>query len=64
MQPGDLVYRRGRVTPAGTPASPSDVIVLDDGTELGPVVDESGVEGLAPQRPLPSLLEGSSAVGD
>lgn len=64
MQPGDLVYRRGRVTPAGTPASPSDVIVLDDGTELGPVVDESGVEGLAPQLPLPSLLEGSSAVDD
>ncbi len=27
--PGDVVFHRGRVTPAGTPVSPSDLLVLD-----------------------------------
>jgi hypothetical protein len=56
MDPGDIVYRRGNVVPAGEPASPSDVIVTDDGRTLGPLVDESGVPGLAPSRALEELL--------
>lgn len=58
MDPGDLVYRRGTVYPATVPMSPSDIVVTDDGRELGPVVDESGVPGIAPSRPLAELLQG------
>lgn len=58
MQEGDLVYRRGYVVPRGTPASPADIVVTEDGRVLGQVVDEAGVEGLAPQRPITQILEG------
>ena len=56
LDDGDLVYRRGRVTPAGTAASPSDVIVTEDGTVLGPVVDEAGIPDLAPMLSREALL--------
>ncbi|MGD8201695.1 cell wall-binding repeat-containing protein [Ornithinimicrobium sp. W1679] len=48
MDPGDVVYNRTNVRTSSVPASPTDVIVLDDGRELGPVVDEAGIPGLAP----------------
>ena len=48
MAPGDIVYSRTTIRTSSVPSSPADVIVLDDGRELGPVVDEAGIPGLAP----------------
>ena len=48
MDPGDIVYGRTNIRTLSVPSSPSDVIVLDDGREIGPVVDEAGVPGIAP----------------
>lgn len=56
MDPGDIVYRRGRVTPAGTAASPTDVIVTEDGRVLGPLVDEAGIPDLAPALTREEIL--------
>lgn len=57
MRDGDVVFRRDRITRSGTAVSPSDTIVLPDGTEIGPLVDESGVPGLAPDRSAEEVLD-------
>ena len=57
MRDGDVVYRRDNITRSGQPASTGDTIVLPDGTELGPFVDESGIPGIAPQLTREEILE-------
>lgn len=54
MKPGNVVYRRGSVTVQGVPA---------DSSELGPVLDESGVPGLAPDRSPQEILQGAGNGG-
>lgn len=57
LQAGDVVFRRGNVTRAGTAVSPDDTITLMDGTVLGPFLDEAGVPGVAPAVPRSQLLD-------
>lgn len=58
MSPGDLVYRRGYVIPNSQPADASDPVVLPDGTDLGPVLDGAGIEGVAHELTEEQILEG------
>lgn len=48
MDPGELVYNRTTVRTSEVPVAQEDAVVLGDGRELGPVVDEAGIPGLAP----------------
>lgn len=57
MRPGDLVYRRGYVVPRATAAEAGDPVVLPDGTDLGVVLDEGGVEGLDHSRSTQELVD-------
>ena len=58
MQPGDIVYRQGYVVPLTERADATGPVVLPDGTDLGGLLDPTGIEGIAPFRSVADIIEG------